>query len=435
MTWTTELDVEGQTSLEGGVRRPEPARRGSFDWDPLRALGETLERAWAKRGHDPSVFPAIAFDHLSELDVDGGFELDQALEWILDDPEPQEPMAFADACLTLFRTDDFVVQINVWLHAGTTVHSHAFAGAFRVLRGASFHPTFSFSEGSRIAPGLLAGTVEARALEHLRPGDTRAIRPGLDGLNHALFHYDRPSATIVVRTDFLPCEEPQYALFAPSLACAPIPRAETNRIDQACGLLRALFATQRDRFPSAFVRLVGSVELSSVVQLVLMFALQIRAAGCFDELVAAVGRRSPRLAESLGPVFQEQLRLHLLDRARTITELDPRLNALVGLLQWGRSRAEIVAGLAQVSDGDEPSLAEELERLLQSTALSVRFPADLRRPLLDAALRGDDHGQVMRALDELFELPPQAGPKIATLYRRLVALPELAAVFRHDDDG
>lgn len=435
MTWSIESHARAPALSSGEIHRPHGRPRAALDWGPFRTLGETIERAWAAHGHDPSAFPSIALEHVRELEVDGRFELERALEWILDDPEPQEPAAFADACLTLFRTEKFVVQINVWVHAGTTVHSHAFAGAFRVLHGASLHPTFSFVEDSRIAEGLLAGRVEARSLEYLRPGDARAIHPGLDGLNHALFHHERPSATLVVRTDFLPYEEPQYALFAPSLACAPIPRAEQNRIDQACGLLRALFATDRAAFSGAFARLAGSVDLPSVVQLVSMFAPQIAAVRCLEEIITVVGRRSPALAERLGPVFREQLRLRMLDRSRTITELDPRLNAVVGLLQWGRSRTEIEAGLARVSDRTEPCLAQELDRLLEASALSVRFPADLRRPLLDAALRGDDGEQVFRQLDELFELPPEAAPKIAALYRRMVELPELAAVFRSRDDG
>ena len=65
---------------------------------------------------------------------------------------------------------------------------------------------------------LLLGDVRLKMAEILRTGDVRLIHPGRSGLAHALFHLDRPSVTLVVRSYVEPWALPQYSLAPPSVA-------------------------------------------------------------------------------------------------------------------------------------------------------------------------------------------------------------------------
>lgn len=404
---------------------------GTVDWEQFERLGKAVAQAWKARDYDEELFPEIARTALEAFELDRTFDLGEAVRWILTRSQSPGPPQFADCHLTVFRTDRFVVDLNIWVHSGIVIHSHAFAGAFQIFAGSSFHAPFVFTPHRRLGAQLLLGTAEPRPLEYLVPGDTVAIRPGLRGLNHALVHRERPSATVVVRTDFLPWHEPQYEVLPPFIACAPHPPSNRNRLAQASQGLRALFDTNPEAFARTLIEDVSRIDAPSLVQLFAACTSEIHASGCLEELIRAVSAHHPELDGLLVPVHRQRLRLQLLERTRAKVVLDRELNTLSALLQWGRSREEICSWVGRLDPGDRggATVVARLAQLFERSALSLRLPEPTRQHLLEAAFSGEDAEQMLQRVHAEYDVQPGAEDRLRAIYQRLLEMPELAVLF------
>ena len=133
---------------------------------------------------------------------------------------------FAEPPLSLYHGGDFDISALTWLDGTTSIHQHAFCGAFHVLAGSSIHSRYRFDawQAPEHRQRAIAGTLQLLDLEVLHAGDTRVIARGSD-LIHSLFHMIRPSLTIVVRTiTDDPASEVQYDYRWPGLAYNPFQR-------------------------------------------------------------------------------------------------------------------------------------------------------------------------------------------------------------------
>src|SRR5205807_1953880 len=105
-----------------------------------------------------------------------------------------------------------------WMDGTTAIHEHAFTGAFGVLHGSSVQSTYSFTPEKAASQRLVVGQTQFLTSELLNRGDIRAIHSG-QSLIHSLFHLDRPSVSIVVRSSSkLGDVRPQYFYLKPHLA-------------------------------------------------------------------------------------------------------------------------------------------------------------------------------------------------------------------------
>lgn len=227
--------------MDAAVHRVEAFFRRLGD-DIAAALGDSREAvsagleqvALAKLGeHDPSA-------HISHADL---------IDYVLgaDEMCKQADLdaRFAEPPLSLYNGGHFDISALTWLDGTTSIHQHAFCGAFHVLAGSSIHSRYRFQPWATPEPKqrAIAGDLALIDIEVLRPGDTRVIRRG-DTLIHSLFHMIRPSVTIVIRT--ITDEsgaEVQYDYRWPGLAHDPFQKhAPTTRKLQYLRMLRALDA-------------------------------------------------------------------------------------------------------------------------------------------------------------------------------------------------
>jgi hypothetical protein len=150
---------------------------------------------------------------------------------------------FAEPPVSLYHGGDFDISALTWLDGTTSIHQHAFCGAFHVLAGSSIHSRYRFDAWQPPAQRQLAfaGRLQLLSLEVLHVGDTRIISRG-NSLIHSLFHVTRPSVTIVIRTiTDDPVTEVQYDYRWPGLAYNPFQRhAPTTRKLQYLRMLRVL---------------------------------------------------------------------------------------------------------------------------------------------------------------------------------------------------
>ncbi|MGB0135291.1 hypothetical protein [Dokdonella sp.] len=150
---------------------------------------------------------------------------------------------FAEPPVSLYHGVDFDISALTWLDGTTSIHQHNFCGAFHVLAGSSIHSRYRFDAWQSPEPlqRAIAGRLRLLDLEVLRAGDTRIIARG-NNLIHSLFHMDRPSVTIVIRTiSDDSATEVQYDYRWPGLAHDPFQlHAPTTRKLQYLRMLRVL---------------------------------------------------------------------------------------------------------------------------------------------------------------------------------------------------
>ncbi len=168
---------------------------------------------------------------------------------------------FAEPPVSLYHGGDFDISALTWLDGTTSIHQHAFCGAFHVLAGSSIHSRYRFdaTQPPDHRKRAFTGKLQLLDLEVLHAGDTRLITRGGE-LIHSLFHMVRPSVTIVVRTiTDDPANEVQYDYRWPGLAYDPFQRhPSTTRKLQYLRMLRVLDA---ETAPAHLHRVLASADL------------------------------------------------------------------------------------------------------------------------------------------------------------------------------
>lgn len=173
---------------------------GIFD-----SLARFVELEWSKSNQNLEVFPALATNALKEFNyslTQSQLE-DELANWFSTRTEIPEQInvhnTFGQPPITLFNNDRFVVDLYIWMGCDTSIHSHGFRGAFRVLHGKSLHETFDVKVLEKIAHDVELTELGQPSLEILSVGDTRTIAPGKD-LTHRVIHLEEPTITLCVKT-------------------------------------------------------------------------------------------------------------------------------------------------------------------------------------------------------------------------------------------
>lgn len=185
-------------------------------------LGARIERRWREKNYDEWAFPGIAAEALAEAEAVTKITPQDIIQSLHERPTlPQQfQEQFSDLPVTLYRGPRFAIDVYFWLDGTTTIHEHSFSGAFQVLEGSSIHNVYKFEQEQPVNAHFLTGQVLLREVQGLKKGDIREISPGRKFI-HSLFHLDRPSVTITVRTLMAPNSLPQYNYLKPFFAINP----------------------------------------------------------------------------------------------------------------------------------------------------------------------------------------------------------------------
>src|SRR5688572_18112211 len=126
---------------------------------PFAELGALIEGRWRDANYNEAYFPNIAAQALLESDLTARVDPWEIIRWVHTTPNlprQQDPRAnFGDPPITLFVGPRFYIDVYYWLDGTTTLHQHAFSGAFQVLLGSSVHSTYRFEKIKEINPHLL----------------------------------------------------------------------------------------------------------------------------------------------------------------------------------------------------------------------------------------------------------------------------------------
>lgn len=190
-------------------------------------LGVLIEERWRKQNYSEILFPIIAADALTEADLPAHLDPWDIIRWVnttisLPDQKDTEGR-FGDPPITVFTGPRFFIDVYFWLDGTTTIHQHSFTGAFQVLLGSSIHSRYSFREDRILSEHFAVGQMRLEEVQLLQLKEVKQINPGRQYI-HSLFHLDRPSATITVRTDHTPSASPQFTYAKPHFAENPFYR-------------------------------------------------------------------------------------------------------------------------------------------------------------------------------------------------------------------
>jgi hypothetical protein len=356
--------------------------------EEIAGLASETDRRWASHHRREEAFADIATELLIESDLARRLSPQAVLLWAARArllPRQELGSTFGQPPITLHAGEDFEIQALFWFDGTTSIHQHAFSGAFQVLAGSSVHTRYRFTERRAINTHFGLGRIDYLGSELLRTGDTRSIIPG-DTLIHGLFHLDRPSVTLVLRTYLDPRHLPQYRYFRPAL--------RENGFYRPMSLARRLEALETlrkidpDAHAPAILEAVQSADLFEAMR-ILMHTL---------ETVPEDGDTLLRLAQAARDTHGddvEEIAVSLAEKAREErivgrrrTVVDPEHRFLLALLlnvpdrqsmirmvedrYPGESAIDRIAGWLAKLEGAPGAADEEIRRWILKDLLQGR---------------------------------------------------------------
>ncbi|MEP6820477.1 MAG: hypothetical protein ABJA18_13155 [bacterium] len=334
--------------------------------EEFQNLGESIESRWRAENYSEELFPEIAAQALVEADLPARVDPWEIIRWVQSAttlPEQQDVEGrFGDPPVTLFSGPRFYIDVYYWLDGATSIHQHSFTGAFQVLLGSSIHSRYSFREDKIINEHFSIGELAFEEVQLLTLRDVRMIRPGRNFI-HSLFHLDRPSASITVRTQHTPSSALQYDYRKPHFALNPYFRNPVMiKKLQTIGLLLGMKHKDADAmigdlvcssdFQTAYLALAETYQLMQSNEMDALFGLSTgkdRFRAILDRCRTVHGE----LIDLVLPVLEEQERqMSIVHRRGTITKDAHRF--FLALLLNVPSREKILELVKQRYPDQEP---------------------------------------------------------------------------------
>ena len=305
---------------------------------PFAELGALVETRWRERNYDESLFAEISAQALSEAKLCEQVDPWEIIRWVHHAPALPEQMdiaaRFSNPPITVYAGPRFHIDAYFWLDGTTTIHQHAFSGAFQVLHGSSVHAGYRFEVDREINPHFLTGQLSFRDVTLLTRGDIREIKPGPDFI-HSLFHLERPSVTITIRTYKAPSFPRQFTYLKPSLAINTffVDVLLVRRV-QTVSLLLHSKHPDADKFISDLIDGSDFHTCYSILDQAFDFLCHreleelvgaTRSRDRFESLLNRARHKHGALADLLEPVFQEEWRqAEILRRRAEVKNEDHR---------------------------------------------------------------------------------------------------------------
>jgi len=406
-------------------------------------LGSLLEREWRNADYDEKIFPQIAADRLCNAGLPEKYSPWQVLEWTLGETElPTQrdiPGRFGEPPITVYSAPRFHIDVYFWFHGTTSVHQHAFCGAFQVMHGSSIHSWYDFEASDVVNSFCEIGEMRLRSCDLLNVGDVQKILPGRQYI-HSLFHLDHPSVSIVIRTDKSPLFLPQFDYHKPGLAVDPFfEQVATIKKQQAIG---AMLRARRSDADEELTKLLTNSDFHTAFLYLTIVHSHLRSNGIgqmfgaaewkkrFEDLLDITAERHGTRAEMLRKVFAYRERLDDLVNRRSFVDA-PDHRFFFALLLNLDSRDEIIRLIAERFPDSDPiekildwtyELSQmRLAGMQNANALGVTPFDDFDLQLVEYLLRGRSDGEIADIIREIYPTE-KAEQVLPTLVDRTAAI-------------
>ncbi len=401
-------------------------------------IGIEVERQWRRVSYDEARFPTIAISALRRAKIPARTSPADVLDWVLGDaalPAQHDVKSeFGDPPITVFRSSRFFIAVLFWNDGTTAIHEHGFSGAFQVLSGSSVHGVYSFKSDMRVSATFALGALKPKHIELLRRGDIRPIVAG-QGLIHSLFHLDRPSTSIVIRTTQDADQPSQFEYQPPDVGYASFAEDErSKRRIEALGAMRALSERHYFRALAAQAR---------TMELPLLFHALVRhyRDGDLDAMRPALAAARARYGKAVDRILAavlEQRRAHWIIRLRRSAR-DPELRFFLAVMLNARSRRAVVSLLRERFPRKNPAalIITWLDAIAELPPSDARHDNALEIPygdhsarIVELVLADRPFRAIVRALSRDFGDVAEQQADLRAIYRDLKAHPLLAAWWR-----
>lgn len=169
--------------------------------DYFKEIGEKLSARCGEGGLGDN-FPDLAAKVLGEFPVPANIGIEFMADWALGKEKLPEQVnfhsGFGEPALVVYEEPRFFAEVLFWFPSRTSIHSHGFYGAYRVLAGYSIEAEFAYHRESEPVPGIQMGELEPTGLRLITPGDISRILPE-EAFIHTVMHMGNPSLTLVIR--------------------------------------------------------------------------------------------------------------------------------------------------------------------------------------------------------------------------------------------
>ena len=381
-----------------------PAQTSPSFADATQNVARQIEENWHDAQYDDDAFPGIARRVLTKARLHDRFGardvIREGLENQLIVPQLDIGGRFGQPPVTFFRNARFYIAVLFWVDSTTSVHEHGFSGAFSVLDGASLHVRYRFTPHVRVNSRLSVGEMAQQGASILERGTVEEIVAGSQGA-HALFHLERPSATLIVRTHSDDRAQPQLTYHWPHYALDPF--FEDHELRRKCQLLRLAYDTDRKTFPGLAATLLGSLDLESALRTLLSMRQLNLSVAMAQELAAVVSRRHGELAAGLEQfVAHGHREQRLVALRRAVVDRERRL--LLAFLLNRLTATEVTALVARQHPGADPVdlVTQWLASLLEDIGGMEETP--IVRRAIRFFVAGDDKAMVVEKLAKEFDI-------------------------------
>jgi hypothetical protein len=402
----------------------------------FEAMGQDVEARWRRANYDNNKFTEIAADALRRARLPSKVGPIDVLKWVLDDTSlaPQFDIRgrFGEPPVTVYSNAHFIIDVLFWKDGTTAVHEHSFSGAFQVLSGSSVHGVYEFKPEQHVSTTFALGQLRLKNMELLRRGDLRPIFGGRRFI-HSLFHLDRPSTTVVLRTKQDIEHGAQFAYQYPSVGHGPFAEDErtTRRID-ALGALRTM---GDEHYFKVFTAQAKTMELP----LLFLALLRHYRVGDRPHMKAleenAQKRHGRRAVERVLAAIEDDRKKGWIIRARQRAH-HPELRFFLAVMLNAPDRKTVLQLVrARYPRRDTRALVVRwLDQLAQLPSFDPRFENALEIPfgdhtprVIDLVLGDATLPAVLRALGREYEGVEEQRQDLRKLHEQLRAHPLLAA--------
>lgn len=301
-----------------------------MDFNCFKDFGDSIS---AKAQHfDDDHFINLASLALSEFDCHFSWQAADFANFLMTSSVSQQPdLGFSNLPITVYQHRDFYIELLTWTQGTTTIHQHSFSGAFKVLEGSSIHSRYRFSKDFSVNADLHRGEVSHIESEYLTKGDIRMISPGEKGLIHRLFHLEKPSVTLVVRTHGHESYLPQYRLLEPYFAYNDLKYRNDSLTTMLCKLIHVASTIDHQQAVDLFHTQVAKLDFPRLLSVFLGVYKFFGNNNELEDFYRAVKRHHGSLADDLLEVSHQHERMTQLLKARNVSK-DPDIRFFLALL-------------------------------------------------------------------------------------------------------
>ena len=397
-------------------------------------LGHAILDRWTRVNLDAYAFPDIASAALAERPPASHVDPLDVVRWVHDAPllPPQADVTtdFGQPPITVFHCEHFYIDVLFWVDGTTAIHQHRFSGAFHVMDGSSVQSTYQFTPTRRFSERLSLGHLALSRVELLRRGDTRPIVAGA-GLIHALFHLDRPSVSVVVRTPTDAFAGPQYTYTRAGIAHDPFAKDETTtRKLQSLDLLHKL---AHPDFEKLVRESLERADALLAFRLLAHLAKRLETPERFSAFLTGFSLRHDGLLEAMHAYAEEEHRDHYIIARRRLAK-QPEHRFFLALLLNHVRREPILELVRQAHPDQEPvmTILRWLSELARLDAIHA-WVADASKAavatkdvsILDVTLDAESLSSARDLLDGRTSLPAvgPASPAVEALRKSILLRP------------